>query len=807
MPEMPEQIAQNLAHLELEARSPSIMSSIHSPPPSNMHNQQQYGPRHSSSNYGIASPAPEPALWAQRGASPRPNYVDEPSFSPFPVLKERKVNVPPTDEEKEDILEGAREAVLSSNDPEMQLAWAQDTLAFVEIAIQNERRLSKTRPPRPRTPRVEHQLRVDAVSIVDFLANQHHPKAEFLKGTWLEFGRFGHPIDKREAYRCYSRSAQAGYPRSEYRMGMQFESSNEWDKAIQHYNLGIQHGDAASNYRMGMMKLLGQCGQRQDFSQGIDMLKYSADNADENAPQGAYVFGMLSARELGEVSVPEQFLPLDIEVARVNIEKAAYLGFAKAQVKMGSAYELCELNCQFDPALSLHYSNLAARQGEPEAEMAISKWFLSGYDGIFGKDEGMAFAYAQRAAAEGLPTAEFAMGYFHEVGIHVPTSIKEARVWYSKAADHGNKDAAGRIDGISRSKTLSRKDHEKIAMAKINSTRRRGESQSHGGQISQPQIAMPAFPSAQDQYNQIYSQPTGGYHQGPAPNSGFAGRPRPAQGAGYHDQSYGNYPPAAQRPGNGYEGYEQPPKPSPGPGAYPQGPQNAPNYPPKPPINGPSPGPLGTYDRQYASSPPSSAPPPQNGVYGRPGLSPAPPMQPPMQAGGAQSYGPGSPHPPGANASGYRTGPGGLPANPAVGRMPAAPASPLPGLGFTAPPDPSGADRRKNPHRSDNPNPNPPGRGGYGLPGGPTGARPPINQTPSNASTPRPPRQESMRPPPGPMAPVAAPKPTPPPNNASTKPPPKPAQAAPARKPGKGPSTFEEMGVPQTKKEEDCIIM
>ena len=248
MPEMPEQIAQNLAHLELEARSPSIMSSIHSPPPSNMHNQQQYGPRHSSSNYGIASPAPEPALWAQRGASPRPNYVDEPSFSPFPVLKERKVNVPPTDEEKEDILEGAREAVLSSNDPEMQLAWAQDTLAFVEIAIQNERRLSKTRPPRPRTPRVEHQLRVDAVSIVDFLANQHHPKAEFLKGTWLEFGRFGHPIDKREAYRCYSRSAQAGYPRSEYRMGMQFESSNEWDKAIQHYNLGIQHGDAASNY-------------------------------------------------------------------------------------------------------------------------------------------------------------------------------------------------------------------------------------------------------------------------------------------------------------------------------------------------------------------------------------------------------------------------------------------------------------------------------------------------------------------------------------------------------------------------------
>jgi hypothetical protein len=233
MPEMPDQIAQNLAHLELETRPSSGLSGLQSPGPLNLQGSQ----------YGGSGP---PSV--HRGSTPQPNFVDEPSFSPFPVVRDRQLNVPPTDEEKESILDGARDAVLASNDPEMQLAWAQDTLAFVEIAIQNERRLSKTRPPRSRTPGAEHRLRVDAVSIVDFLAQQHHPKAEFLKGTWLEFGRFGHPIDKREAYRCYSRSAAAGYPRSEYRMGMQFESSNEYDKAIQHYNLGIQQGDAASNY-------------------------------------------------------------------------------------------------------------------------------------------------------------------------------------------------------------------------------------------------------------------------------------------------------------------------------------------------------------------------------------------------------------------------------------------------------------------------------------------------------------------------------------------------------------------------------
>src|SRR6266536_529625 len=106
---------------------------------------------------------------------------------------------------------------------------------------------------------------------------------------------------------------------------------------------------------------------------------------------------MLQACDLPQVVVPEVFLPTDINSARINIEKAAFLGFAKAQVKIGSAYELCQLGCDFNPALSLHYNALAARQGEPDAEMAISKWFLCGHEGVFEKNDEMAFKYARRA--------------------------------------------------------------------------------------------------------------------------------------------------------------------------------------------------------------------------------------------------------------------------------------------------------------------------------------------------------------------------------------------------------------------------
>ncbi|MGG6499551.1 UNVERIFIED_CONTAM: hypothetical protein NY603_42200, partial [Bacteroidetes bacterium 56_B9] len=58
--------------------------------------------------------------------------------------------------------------------------------------------------------------------------------------------------------------------------------------------------------------------------------------------------------------------------------------------------------------------------------MALSKWFLVGSEGLFPKNEELAYTYAERAAATGLPTAEFALGYFNEIGMHVPVSLEKA---------------------------------------------------------------------------------------------------------------------------------------------------------------------------------------------------------------------------------------------------------------------------------------------------------------------------------------------------------------------------------------------
>ena len=503
---------------------------------------------------------------------------------------------------------------------------------------------------------------------------------------------------------------------------------------------------------------------------------------------------MLQAHELAQMNLPEDCLPLNITGARFNIEKAAYLGFAKAQSKMGLAYELCQLGCEFDPALSLHYSALAARQGEPEAEMGVSKWFLCGYEGVFEKNEELAFTYAQRAAQSGLATAEFAMGYFYEIGLHVPMDLKESRSWYEKAADHGNKDAAGRLDGISRSKTLSKKDHQNIAVAKIQS-----QYGSHRGRrpdrFKSPAMAMPTIAD--------------GPIDMPEPNL-----PRPRPGAN---------PPYAYRTAN---------SPAPRPPSAAQYPiDNGQGRPPSRPANG------STYanhnlpmdlDSRPASTAASDVSFGDNNYRG----SAYPTFQSaqPSVAGGNSGAGRGrvgpvyggpvSQRPPQdslQSRSGY-TSPH-LPGSPQLNtsRPPSAQPPPV-DIGFSAPPDPSGADRKWRQQRIESANMPASRQPSYDVSAGrpqdrlsglPHSQTMPALHRPNNAqvrpnSSARPgvSRQDMPSRVDGAAhLPNVPPKARNPDRPAATPPP-----SGPVPRPqGKGPKTFQEMGVPATKQEGDCV--
>lgn len=47
-------------------------------------------------------------------------------------------------------------------------------------------------------------------------------------------------------------------------------------------------------------------------------------------------------------------------------------------------------------SVKLWFFSLASQQGEAEADMALSKWFLCGAEGAFEKDENLAFVFAEK---------------------------------------------------------------------------------------------------------------------------------------------------------------------------------------------------------------------------------------------------------------------------------------------------------------------------------------------------------------------------------------------------------------------------
>ncbi|PNS21241.1 hypothetical protein CAC42_1020 [Sphaceloma murrayae] len=719
MPEMSDQISEGIAHMDLGNRQ-SVMSVASSRPPSSI------------------------------------------ITGPIPKLVQPPPNIPPSDDDFEATLDNARQAVLSSNDPEMQLAWAQDSLQQIEINSEDRVRLQNMQMRRPSTPPAEHQLKMDAMNIVSFLAEQQHPRAEFIRGMWWEFGRFGCQIDKKEAFRCYSRAADRAYARAEYRIGMLYEASNDPAKALKHYHKGVGVGDAACLYRLGMMTLRGQHGQEQDFVRGVELIRQSAAVADDNAAQGAYVYGMLLARDLNQVQLPEGILPFDERAARIEIEKAAYMKFPKAQLKMGNAYEVGSLGCEFNPAYSMHYYALAARQGEPEAEMGLSKWFLVGHEGVFPKNEELAYVYAQRAALSGFANAEFAMGYFNELGIHVPKNIDLAMEWYKKAASNGNTDAHGRIESINKKQVLSRSDHEKVAITRIKS-----------------------------QY---------GSKRGPRPERFSQGQRLPSIGDGQQSHrrgGSGQYPPRASSAA-----------------PYPMN-----DGPPVLPPLGDRPATVVPYPLDHDSMP---------GTNGHtPGAYPISPVDRPSSAfkvvtdrpysamtvpDGRQRYpsGPAPAQRPATSVDAYGrppnhrivSSPAGMP-GPGIGPGPAPQRPPKDydsrlDIGYAAPPDSrgrrplpssgSGTLHSANVHK---PMPAPPSgsphlgpSSGGNFPAR-TSSRPDLK---ANAS---------------PVKPIS---PAPDAGKQSAKPPASAGQA-PAKKPGKGPKTFEEMGVPAKKDEQECIVM
>jgi TPR repeat protein len=243
-------------------------------------------------------------------------------------------------------------------------------------------------------------------------------------------------------------------------------------------------------YRLGLAEMKGDLGMTVNIRDGHKWLKRSAEASTTEYPHALHELAHLHER--GVASIIFQ----DHDYAIRLYQDASDLGYAPSCFRLGECYEFGRLGCVVDPRLSMHYYGLAAEQGHPHACFALTAWYLIGVPGLMEPSDEQAFAWALRAAhpqqgsATGLARAEYAVGYFYEVGIGIEKNHSMAWDYYQKAAGHGEKRAIQRIQGGDQL-------HHAPPMASVPAQ----------ASSSEPSLSTPATPQQQQQRRRHSARP------------------------------------------------------------------------------------------------------------------------------------------------------------------------------------------------------------------------------------------------------------------------------------------------------------
>ncbi|ESK93426.1 chitin synthase activator [Moniliophthora roreri MCA 2997] len=287
----------------------------------------------------------------------------------------------------------------------------------------------------------------EATGLLKRLADRGHPASQYFLADCYANG-IGTPRNRQDfdrAYPLFVLAAKHGHPDAAYRAGTCLENGwgcrRESAKALQFFKKAAAASHPGASYRLGIAQLNGDLGLSKSAKEGVQWLKRSAENATAEFPHALHELALLHERGIDNV------IFVDYEYATELLAQAAELGYAPSAYRLGECYEYGKMGCPQDPALSIHYYNIAAQQDHRDACFALTAWYLVGSPGVLPQSDTEAYLWAKKAAEAGLVKAMYAVGYFTEVGIGTPANMPDAIQWYKRAADSGDKRAIQRLKG------------------------------------------------------------------------------------------------------------------------------------------------------------------------------------------------------------------------------------------------------------------------------------------------------------------------------------------------------------------------
>ncbi|KAK4168717.1 hypothetical protein QBC43DRAFT_105330 [Cladorrhinum sp. PSN259] len=349
-------------------------------------------------------------------------------------------------------LEMYRQNVKKTNDFSILYSFAVFLIATAQEQGLNHEDARRTKSPKPDSASVEgsgnspYDLVREARAILQKLSNNGYPFAQYYLADGYASGLFSKgKEDYNSAFPLFVLAAKHGHAESGYRTALCYEFGwgcrKDPAKAVQFLRAAAAKRHPGAMTRLGKACLSGDLGEKR-YREGIKWLKLASEAADTIYNAAPYQLGCLYETGYGD----DVFL--DESYAAELFTQAADLGHPEANFRMGDAYEHGKLSCPRDPALSVHFYTGAAERGHAAAMMGLCAWYMVGAEPVLEKDEEEAYEWARRSADLGYVKAQYAVGYFTEMGIGCRRDILEANVWYVKAADAGDERAKHRLAAI-----------------------------------------------------------------------------------------------------------------------------------------------------------------------------------------------------------------------------------------------------------------------------------------------------------------------------------------------------------------------
>lgn len=360
---------------------------------------------------------------------PRPSYNRAPtsaSLAPSSV-KSKAVDLKSPPYTKE-YIDQYRQRIKADPDPEAHFLYAKyliDAAKHIRTNVKDSRGAKK----------FSETLLAESLKVIRRLATQGnaYDEAQFFLANCYGTGALGLQVDHERAYHLYLQAAKQNHAAASYRVAVCNEigagTKKEPSRAAAFYRKAASLGDTPGMFKLGMVLLHGALGEQPNPREAISWLKRAAEQADEENPHALHELALLY--ESQSQSSP---VPYDPIYAKSLLTQAAQLGYTPSQYKLGQCYEYGSLSCPVDPRRSIAWYTKAAEKGDSEAELALSGWYLTGSEGVLKQSDSEAYLWARRAANKGLSKAEYAVGYYAEVGIGIKQDVEFARRWYMRAA-------------------------------------------------------------------------------------------------------------------------------------------------------------------------------------------------------------------------------------------------------------------------------------------------------------------------------------------------------------------------------------